>query len=242
MQTIRLGILDAVPGEYYLPGEASDPQKFEAMFGSIGAPFEYRSFAVTRNEFPQSVADCDAWLVTGSPCSAYDNYTWIATLSEFTREVSRLERPMVGICFGHQLIARSLGGRVELASDGWLLGLHEFSIHKPKPWMPDQTAGQRSLYFINQDQVTELPPDAELLAGSSRCPNALYTVGDRILSLQGHPEQPLASMKAFSKKLLDDYHLDRRVYDAALDSMAKRAPEASRFARCIADFVAAAVR
>ena len=145
--------------------------------------------------------------------------------------------PLVGVCFGHQLIAQTLGGRVQLAEEGWLLGLHEIDVHAHKPWMRGG-ASTHPLYFINQDQVVELPPDVELLASAPKCPHAMYGIDGRLLSLQAHPEQPLTSMQTFTRLLLDEYHVDQALADAALATMAAAEPHASLFAGWISEFLA----
>lgn len=236
MTKLRLGLCDAVPPEFYLPGDATDPEKFIAMFEGIGAELVFETYEVTQGVLPESYTECDAYLITGSPCSVYDTYTWIDELEAFIGSLHAAGTPLVGICFGHQLIAQTLGGRVELADGGWLLGLHEIEVSRDKPWMEGEP-GTHPLYFINQDQVVELPPESERLAGSASCPNAMYSIAGHILSMQPHPEQPLASMRAFSRKLLDDYGLDRNVYDSALDSMDRSSPDAELFARWILEFL-----
>ncbi len=241
MKTLRIGICDAVPPEFYLPDEPSDPEKFVAMFDAIEAPFTFETYDVTQGHFPDAHSECDAYLVTGSPCSVYDTYTWIGELVSFIRELHAMRRPLVGICFGHQLIAQSLGGRVELADRGWLLGMHEIDVHVSKDWMLGEGA-THPLYFINQDQVVELPPQVEHLAGSEACPNAMFTIDDHVFSLQAHPEQPIGSMHAFSKVLLDRYGLARDVYDDALESMESGQPHAERLAGWIVEFLVTACR
>ncbi len=236
---MHLGILDAVPPEYYLTGEKTDPEKFVDLFTGIAAPMSFSIYKATQRDFPTVLNECDAYLITGSPCSVYDTYPWIQELEEFVRRAYSDGAPLVGICFGHQLIAQSLGGGVRQADDGWLLGLHSFRVHTSKHWMGDGTP-DHSLYCINQDQVVELPPDVELLAGSDACPNAMYGVDGKILSIQGHPEQPLSSMHAFTQLLLDEYDLDPSFADKAHETMADGEPDAKLIARWISAFLASA--
>jgi len=235
---LRLGILDAVPPEFYPPGEKTDPQKFIDMFTGIAAPMSFATYAATQGHYPDSLDECDAYLITGSPCSVYDTYTWIKDMENFIRHVYVAATPLVGICFGHQIIAQSLGGKVRLADDGWLLGLHPLEIHAAKDWMVGGAATHQ-LYFINQDQVVTLPPDVELLARSDACPNAMYHVEGRLLSLQAHPEQPLSSMQAFTRILTDDYHIDPETAAKAHATMAAGEPDAGLFARWISAFLGA---
>ncbi len=70
---------------------------------------------------------------------------------------------MVGICFGHQMLAHTLGGRVARSEKGIGFGLKSFDVTTKKVWMAD-ALDQCALYFSHQDQVMQLPPDAELLA------------------------------------------------------------------------------
>jgi GMP synthase-like glutamine amidotransferase len=238
--TLRLGLLDAVPKEFHPPSEKTDPEKFIDLFKGVSAPISFATYEATEGEFPDSFDECDAWLITGSPCSVYDTYDWIKDLGNFIRHAHAEDRPLVGICFGHQLIAQSLGGKVRLAHDGWLLGLHPIDIRRQKPWMQNPS-DSHSLYFINQDQVYDLPPDAELLGGSAACPHAMYSIGKRVLCLQAHPEQPLSSMQTFTRILRDEYHVDSSTIDAAHTTMAAGKPHAELFAKWISDFLVDAV-
>ena len=241
-QTIRLGIIDTIPSEFYIDGEKTDPQKFIEMFGRVQAPMTFRTYLATEEDYPGSLDECDAYLITGSPCSVYDNYTWLKDLENFIRHVCDEEIPMIGICFGHQAIAQSLGGKVRLADGGWTLGLHEFDVGAEKQWMLNRTTDRHALYFINQDQVVTLPPDVQWLGGSDACPNAMFYREDRILSIQGHPEQPLSSMHRFLELLLDEYHVEQKLVDNAAATMAAGKPDADLTATWISEFLQKSLR
>ena len=234
--TIHLGILDAVPREFHPDGEKTDPEKFVDLFEGISAPMSYTIYETHEGRFPDCFDECDAFLVTGSPCSVYDTYPWIRDLENFVRHAYAEGTPLVGICFGHQLITQALGGKVRLAHDGWMLGLHAINVHRTKHWM-SSAAASHPLYFVNQDQVYELPPDAELLAGSESCPNAMYCIGEKLLSLQAHLEQPRSSMLTIARLLRDRYHLDAALIEAAEATIENGEPHADLIAQWISAFL-----
>jgi GMP synthase-like glutamine amidotransferase len=162
---------------------------FPAAFGPAGIPL--RVYDVTRGELPASVDECDAWIVSGSRRSVYEDEGWIRDLHDVAHELVLGERPVAGICFGHQLIARTLGGTVERAEVGWGVGVREFRLVAPLPAdvaadgpAPDTFA----ILTSHRDQVIELPEGAELVATADYCPVGAYRIGDHVLCVQGHPE------------------------------------------------------
>lgn len=133
-----------------------------------------------------SLDDYDAFLVTGSRHSSYDDLPWIAPLGRFVADAVDAEVPVAGVCFGHQLIAQQLGGKVERAGVGWSVGIHRAQVVARRPWMqPDAEAFHPIV--SHQDQVVELPPDAHLIATSDHAPVAAFEVGSAV-GFQGHPE------------------------------------------------------
>ncbi len=94
---------------------------------------------------------------------------------------------MVGICFGHQLLARALGARVEKAAAGWGVGPHDYEVLERPAWMADAPETIR-LNAMHQDQVLSLPEGAKVVARSEFCPFAVLAYDDRAMSIQAHPE------------------------------------------------------
>jgi GMP synthase-like glutamine amidotransferase len=233
---IHLGILDTVPSHLYQAGEKKEPEKFVEFLGAVDASMSFSIYDAAERQLPKQVDDCDAYLITGSPSSAYEQHTWINELEAFVRDAYSVSKPLIGICFGHQIIAQSLGGRVRRSSDGWLIGLHSFDVYGQQDRMTSPKS-RCALYFINQDQVVELPPDVELLAGSEACPNAMYCVDGRILSIQGHPEQPLEAMRDFTRRMLEDRTLSQADGRASFDSMDSGEPDSILFANWIHSFL-----
>ncbi len=164
----------------------------------------------------------------------YDPDPWIADLSEFIKNCNLKRRKLVGICFGHQLIAHALGGSASQSEKGWGLGLREFDITTQKSWM-DPVLHRCALYFSHKDQVTALPAGAELLGSSEFCPNALYCIGDQVLSIQGHPEISPGLMVQIIEQRKEQ--VGGEVHSDALNSLNNGTPDARTVARWIINFI-----
>jgi len=232
---MKVGILNAInPDESTVNWGGTPVDAYIRFFESVDAPFEYTGYEVTQGQLPKSTGECEAYVITGSPRGAYDSDPWIGDLSQFIRDGAKDGKKFAGICFGHQILAEALGGRVQKSEKGWGLGLKSFEIRVPKSWMNGDT-GHASLYFAHQDQVIELPPDAELLGGNGFCPIALYTIRDQILGVQGHPE--------FSQSIMQDIlsreklGRDDDVVKTAESSLADGKPDGRLFAQWIVNFL-----
>ena len=96
---------------------------FDAMFATLfqSYDFTFQTWNVVDGDFPAAIDAADGWLISGSKHGAYEDHAFIAPLSELIREIYASARPMVGICFGHQIIAQALGGRVEKVEGGWAI-------------------------------------------------------------------------------------------------------------------------
>jgi GMP synthase-like glutamine amidotransferase len=128
----------------------------------------------------------DGIIISGSRQSVTDDLPWIDALTDLLHEAAARREPLVGICFGHQLIAQAFGGRVQRAPVGWGIGVHEAVVTATRPWM-DPPLDRFRLLVSHQDQVTLLPSDAEVLAVSDHAPIAAFQLGS-LLGFQGHPE------------------------------------------------------
>lgn len=129
-------------------------------------------------EFPRSVGDADGWLLSGSKHGAYDDLPFIAPLEAFIRDVYAAGTPMVGICFGHQIIAQALGGTVVRRADGWNCRRNTYTF-----------AGHtKTLMAWHQDEVAVAPSEAALIGSSPECAIAMIRYQRRALTMQPHPE------------------------------------------------------
>ncbi|MCC6291671.1 MAG: type 1 glutamine amidotransferase [Bryobacterales bacterium] len=148
-------------------------------------PGQWRVYDLTADEFP-APGDCDAWVVTGSRRSVSDDIPWIHRLAELVRTIDATRAPFAGICFGHQMMAHALGGRVAKSPRGWGIGVHTFHVNQTEPWMKPPLATV-NLFMSCQDQVEVLPPGARVHASNVHCPVAIYS-RNSLLGIQGHPE------------------------------------------------------
>lgn len=185
---MKIGILETGLLNEKLDGKYEPyPVMFADLLNRASEQLEYQSYSVIEGEMPPSVDDCDGWLITGSRHGVYENLDWMLGLQDFIREVFEQKIPLVGICFGHQIIAQALGGQVEKSDKGWGVGVHSYQIDAPQPWMKSATDEVR-IYAFHQDQVVKLPPQAQVFSSSEFCPNAGLYYGDSIISVQAHPE------------------------------------------------------
>lgn len=213
---MKLGILVAgSPRTEDLGIAGNYPAMFRRLLLDVDPTLSFASFDVRADQWPAPGA-CDAFIITGSPHGAYDSLPWIARLGAFLRELHRWQRKLVGVCFGHQMIAQALGGEVRQAPQGWGVGITPFEVVAHKPWMQPPLACVR-LPHSHQDQVLRLPVGAELLGRSTHCPHELYTVGEEILCVQGHPEYTRPYLKALMAPRRELIGAER--HDAALASL-----------------------
>ena len=155
----------------------------EKMFAAAGVPWQFERFNTTRGEYPASFDAYDAVLLTGSKADSFSDEPWVRTLRERTNELLKQRKKLLGICFGHQLIAHCLGAEVGRAPQGWGMGRMSYEWVGPTPLQPTM-----NLLASHQDQVKTLPEGATLLARSEFCPIAAYSVADHVFCIQPHPE------------------------------------------------------
>lgn len=158
------------------PGLGDYPAMFEQLLA--GRDLSFRTWHVEAMDFPDSVHEAEGWLITGSRHGAYEPHPFIAPLEAFIRAAYAEAVPLVGICFGHQIIAQALGGKVEKFSGGWSVGAQDYRFG-------EETV---TLNAWHQDQVTRLPDGAEVAAQSGFCENAALIYPGRAFTVQAHPE------------------------------------------------------
>jgi len=217
-----IGILQTGYAPDALRAQGDYPDMFQRLLELHN--FDFGTWRVVDNEFPESVNAASGWLITGSKHGVYEDHAFIAPLEQFVRDAFAARVPVVGICFGHQIMAQALGGKVEKFSGGWAVGPTEYQVGDER----------MTLNAWHQDQVVAPPPDAEVIATTPFCPYAGFRYEDRGFSIQPHPEFTdeflLRLIDARGRGLVPDPLLD--------DAKAKLGGrnDAARIAQQIADF------
>ena len=213
---MRLGILQT----------GSPPEALKAQYGDfpamltrlVGEGFEAQTFDVVAGAPPPCVEACEAYMITGSPAGVYENLPWIAPLIEFLR-AARGRARLVGICFGHQVLAKAFGGEVIRSPKGWGVGLHRYEVGPDGAWLDE--ADPVRIAVSHQDQVVTPPPGARVSLTSDFTPYAGLTYDDgSALSFQGHPEFDPDFAKALIEARRGTRYTDAQA-DAAIASLAE---------------------
>lgn len=157
---------------------------FMAMLRRCRPELNFRVFEAFKDEIPGSPAEADIWLLTGSRFSVLDDAPWMQRLQVLIRDMIAFDSRLIGICFGHQLIARALGGRVERSHGGWLAGRQAYSSVRSTR----EPGTAIAMNAFHEDQVVKPPEHARVLAGSDTCPYAVLQYGTSVITTQAHPE------------------------------------------------------
>jgi len=185
---MKIGILEAGLLHDHLADRFDPyPVMFERFLGLADRELEFAAYSVVRGQMPASISECDGWLISGSKHGVYDQLEWMSPLQDFIRELAQARVPLIGVCFGHQIIAAALGGKVVKSDKGWGVGVQRYRVDQTHAWMQEQPASF-GLYAYHQDQIVILPESATVFASSEFCPFAGLSYGDSIISVQAHPE------------------------------------------------------
>lgn len=191
------------------------PDMFASLLAGVDDSLTFETVALVDGAAPPDPASLQAALITGSPAGVYDQTPWMDPLRAFVRRAAETKTPLVGVCFGHQVIADALGGDVRKSPKGWGVGRHTYDVVGQRPWMTD--AGPTfSLSVSHQDQVIAPPTGAQTLAKSAHTDHAMLVYDTApVMSVQGHPEFGDAFVAALygarrGKSLSDDL-VDRAV-------------------------------
>lgn len=229
MMHINILLCDTFPGRLpdFIPNYES---LFFDLFKSIGVEATYRIYQTWQGELPSTVNPDELYLVPGSLDSAYDDKPWIVSLLHWIEKAYCRGAKMMGVCFGHQVIARALGGEVRKYDGGFGAGVRQSRVidNEMKRFFPDE---RMRLLYSHHDQVMALPDGATRCATSDFCLNESYRIGRQVVTFQGHPEFTVAYSRHLLTNCSDD--LDEVVRLKALHSLDEKTPmgpAAARFA------------
>ena len=230
---INILLCDTFPGRLpeFIPNYES---LFMDLFASIGVEASYKIYQTWQGELPATINTDEIYLVPGSLDSAYDDKPWILSLVQWIRQAYSRGARLMGICFGHQVIARALGGEVKKYEGGFGAGVRASSVvdEKMKNYFPE---GQMRLLYSHHDQVTVLPPEAVLCSTSDFCRNESYRIGNQVVTFQGHPEFTVAYSRHLLTNCSDD--IDETVRLKALSSLDEMTPMGQSAARYALDLL-----
>lgn len=226
---INILLCDTFPGRLpdFIPNYES---LFMDLFASIGEHVSYRIFQTWQGELPSTVTPDELYLVPGSLDSAYDDKPWIVALVNWIERAYCSGAKLMGVCFGHQVIARALGGEVKKYDGGFGAGLRASHVmdEQMKTYFPD---GKMCLLYSHHDQVTVLPQGATLCATSDFCRNESYRIGNQVVTFQGHPEFTVAYSRHLLLNCCDDIDLSVRLNALkSLECLKPQGQNAARFA------------
>lgn len=164
-----------------------DGEKFITLLQRQRPNWEYSNHMVFQGNFPKDIHQFNGFIITGSLASANDSNPWASRLQETVQAIEHAQIPQFGACYGHQLIAKALGGTVIKNPDGWCFGVANSVVTEPQKWMiPAQPTLPQ--YAAHSEQVSVLPSGAIAFASAKGTPNAGFTKGRHVATTQYHPE------------------------------------------------------
>ncbi|KAL9442543.1 hypothetical protein AB3S75_020958 [Citrus x aurantiifolia] len=193
---------------------------FVAAFGEEGERWDL--FRVVEGDFPDfnELHKYDGFVISGSPYDAYGNDNWILKFCFMLQTLDAMQKKVLGICFGHQVLCRALGGKVGKAYTGWDIGLRRVRIVNdlaPCSFLEDlgEIPGSLSIMECHRDEVWKVPIGAEVIGFSDKTGVEMFTIGDHILGIQGHPEYTKDILYNLIDRLLNNNSIEREFAENA---------------------------
>jgi GMP synthase-like glutamine amidotransferase len=212
----------------------SYPQMFEEMIRAADRSVTSNTVSIPAGDPLPDAGGLTAILITGSSAGVYDAFDWIEPLESFVRAAHGADVPMVGVCFGHQLIAQALGGTVRKSEKGWGLGRHVYDV---MPGNGIVEGAHIALAASHQDQVITPPPGAKTILSSDFTEHAgLLYPGGTTLSVQPHPEFSVGYALACCEMARSKGHAPEGLVAAAKASLAEPL-ESAKLGGAIARFL-----
>nr|CAB3449065.1 unnamed protein product [Digitaria exilis] len=201
---------------------------FVSAFGSGAGDERWDSYRVIAGEFPSpdDLSSYDGFVVSGSPHDAHGEDPWVHRLCALLRTLHAMGKRVLGVCFGHQLLCRALGGKVARARSGWDVGVRNVTF--ARGLIDNGGLGGELLVLptsaaiveVHQDEVWEIPPGAAVVAYSEKTRVEAFVVGENVLGIQGHPEYTTDILLNLVDRLAGQNAIDGSVGDEARRTVA----------------------
>lgn len=165
-----------------------------------------------------SPEESDGWIITGSPRSVYDQLPWLAAAKKALVLAVESDHPILGVCFGHQLLAAAIGSDVGPNPQGWEMGQTTISLLEQGAQSP-LFAGMDSpfkAFATHRDVVHSLPDQVRPLASNDMGLQA-FQAGERAFGVQFHPEFTADITRMYMQLRPEAVSADLAVPDAAVD-------------------------
>ena len=226
---MKLAVLDLC---IWLPEYQSGQAKFGevlADWAARGLPeAEFTVLDVVEGDPLPAPEEFDGYILSGSDKGVYDDTPWMQPLRDFLIAAKQAEKPLFGVCFGHQIMAEVFGGKAEKVGDP-VVGVRAFDVDgKDAP-----------AHVWHQDQVTKIPSGAKVIASADYCPVAALAYDFPAMSVQFHPEYTPEYVSTFLRRsrgaVLGEEETDKAVSelaasDVSVDLFAKQAGDFFRAA------------
>jgi GMP synthase (glutamine-hydrolysing) len=160
-------------------------------------------------------------VVTGSRSMVTDREPWSEASALWLRRLVENEVPVLGICYGHQLLAHAMGGEVEYHPHGIEIGT--VSVKCTESAVTDELfqglPSEIQVHAVHRQSVRRLPPNAVLLAGNEYEPHHAYRIGRSAWGVQFHPEFSPDVMTAYIRQLANDLTKSGKCINGLLDEV-----------------------
>jgi len=193
---------------------------------------DFRTVSVHLGESLPAHADVTGIIVTGSPAMVTDTDAWIRDSEAFLRLAVELNVPVLGVCFGHQLLAQALGGHVDYHPHGREIGTTELTLHASAAddALFNVLPGSFPVHATHMQSVMRVPEHAVILAGNAFDPHHGVRFADRAWGVQFHPEFDATIMAGYLTERAEQVNAEGLDAQALL-AQVKETPEAAALLR-----------
>lgn len=188
----------------FAAGFPDDGQKVVAALQPLRPAWQFDVWQARDGQFPPDPQAYQGWVLTGSVSSVNDGEPWMLQLADLVRQIDQRRVPLAGLCFGHQMVAHALGGKVGLSPGGWRIGTASTHYTEALPFM-QPAQGTISLFAAHQEQVLQPPPGARVVGGDNFAPVGALAIGSHIFTTQYHPELSLDFMRVLLDACADEW-------------------------------------